>query len=86
MSAPEEIVVTTKSEFLHRMSRALGWHASSKILPGDSITFGGQTVTYRPTSPSDEAREAYFAWMRSGSGAGTYSAFLAGRASVKGAE
>lgn len=88
----DEIVCETVADFLHRMSRVLGWNTSSKILPGDSITLGGKTVVYRPPPPRGEALEAFDAWMSNPHRPPLFimsqrdiahAAFHAGRASVK---
>lgn len=53
MSAPEEIVVTTREEFGAYVGKLTGPCLSKafNVMPGDSISMRGETVVYRPPAP-----------------------------------
>lgn len=93
MSAPEEIVCETVAAY----DAALKAHGITRSERGDPEPNSGYYtcrsvhIRYRPPPPRDEAREAWEKWAAP-YGASiipygvAYDAFLAGRASVKGAE
>lgn len=64
MSAPEEIVCETESAFISAVYANVAWVPTGRSAPGDSMTFGGKRIVYRPPPPRDAAREAFEAWWK----------------------